>query len=782
MNERTAFIMMASNVYGGSRAASLPIGEISKLSDASVDRPEIGFKAEAYRIEQTGQIVVAIAGTNVFNLSSLSNAVGIGFQILPEAQMAAAESFVRDVTTRYGDSVTLIGHSSGGLIAQLVAAKQEAEPPEDRLAIDRAIGFNSPGAAPFLPALFGDNIPASFENIEAVCDSRDIVCRAFDIRDGSGLGNSHIGSVEYINTAQNSEPLFGMSLTNPYNAGEIVADIVRFHGILHLLRVHAESLPDPLPVEGVDEISGPFGLGIITLEAVEVVGEPSPLEEGAAEFNTFQTSSPLVLDLDGDGIETRGLLAGAFFDHAGDGFAELTGWIGADDGLLILDRNGNGTVDHGAELFGNETRLTDGTKAGDGYEALAQFDENGDGQVDASDPVWNQLRVWRDADGNGDSEASELHALADVGVAAIGTTATSSTLMDANGNEHRLVGDFTRSDAARERRPTCGFAWRAGMAWRRTSSPCPTTSRRFRTSRARDRPRTPSGHRARRHGRLASSFSSSSESRSLAAHCSAGDILFRWTGSDGATPTAAVRTSTPGDGHGLERVYGDAFVGIEGTGNPNAEVGGLLDHTYQGLANRLRTAHGPVASHRAVVGAFRLGRVGRDGPGRPDGVIGELRNCSRRTQKPAEWPWASSPGPSGGSAWRRWSTTRRSATGSPSWARTRLDRGSGGKIALRGQPATTVSPGSNGGGAPGRKRQRYPRRATRATTSSMEARHRYAHRRRERGRVGRRERRRYLDGRRGNDRLLGGGTRHPVGRRGGRRARRWRRQRRPGRR
>ncbi|MDR1349322.1 MAG: hypothetical protein LBJ59_00820 [Zoogloeaceae bacterium] len=62
-------------------------------------------------------------------------------------------------------------------------------------------------------------------------------------------------------------------------------------------------------------------------------------------------SSPLVLDLDGDGVETLGLAAGAHFDHDGNGFAELTGWAGADDGLLVLDRNGNGVIDDGGRTL-----------------------------------------------------------------------------------------------------------------------------------------------------------------------------------------------------------------------------------------------------------------------------------------------------------------------------------------------------------------------------------------------------------------------------------------------
>jgi hypothetical protein len=72
--------------------------------------------------------------------------------------------------------------------------------------------------------------------------------------------------------------------------------------------------------------------------------------------------SPIMLDLDGDGVETVSLNNGTYFDHAADGFAEQTGWVGKDDGLLVRDLNGNGVIDSGRELFGSETLLADGSK------------------------------------------------------------------------------------------------------------------------------------------------------------------------------------------------------------------------------------------------------------------------------------------------------------------------------------------------------------------------------------------------------------------------------------
>ena len=94
---------------------------------------------------------------------------------------------------------------------------------------------------------------------------------------------------------------------------------------------------------------------------------------------------PLILDLDGDGLEISPLAAGVLFDANGDTVKTGTAWAGADDGMLVWDRNGNGLIDNGGELFGDETVLANGTKAANGFVALAEQDSNGDGTFDEKD-------------------------------------------------------------------------------------------------------------------------------------------------------------------------------------------------------------------------------------------------------------------------------------------------------------------------------------------------------------------------------------------------------------
>lgn len=162
------------------------------------------------------------------------------------------------------------------------------------------------------------------------------------------------------------------------------------------------------------------------------------------------TASPLVLDLDGNGIQTLSLNpASLHFDLDANGFAEQTGWVGPNDGLLVLDLNGNGKIDDGRELFGNHTRLANGTLAKNGFEALARHDGNRDGRIDRNDPIWARLRVWRDQNSDGVSDAAELLRLENTGSSALLLAYSNSTEVDASGNAHRQKGTYLRSNGQR---------------------------------------------------------------------------------------------------------------------------------------------------------------------------------------------------------------------------------------------------------------------------------------------------------------------------------------------
>ena len=159
----------------------------------------------------------------------------------------------------------------------------------------------------------------------------------------------------------------------------------------------------------------------------------------------FPHQDPLALDLDGDGIETRGADGTVLFDHNGDGIRTGTGWVRSDDGLLVLDRNSNGTIDTGAELFGVHTVKADGTQASDGFDALSDLDSNNDKVFDAEDTRFAGVRIWRDLNQDGISQSNELSTLAAANIRSINLTPTAQSDLG-NGNTQTASATFTRSD------------------------------------------------------------------------------------------------------------------------------------------------------------------------------------------------------------------------------------------------------------------------------------------------------------------------------------------------
>ena len=161
-----------------------------------------------------------------------------------------------------------------------------------------------------------------------------------------------------------------------------------------------------------------------------------------------EQASPLVIDLDGDGIETNEENSTVHFDHDGNGFAESSGWVGKDDGLLVRDLNNNGQIDDGTELFGNNSVLSSGEKAANGFEALKDLDSNNDGVFNSSDTAWNQVKVWKDANSNGVVDEGELLTLEQANVSGINLDYENSTTTDENGNQHNQTGTFIKTDGS----------------------------------------------------------------------------------------------------------------------------------------------------------------------------------------------------------------------------------------------------------------------------------------------------------------------------------------------
>jgi hypothetical protein len=156
--------------------------------------------------------------------------------------------------------------------------------------------------------------------------------------------------------------------------------------------------------------------------------------------------TPVILDLNGDGVSTLSVNAGVQFDIFAAGSKTTTGWVGGGDGLLVLDRNGDGQINDGGELFGSSVTLADGSRAKDGYVAMQALDSNGDGVLNGEDSAFGDLKVWID-NGDGVSQSGELRSLSDLGIVSLDLKAV-STSVEQNGNTIGLTSSYTTADGA----------------------------------------------------------------------------------------------------------------------------------------------------------------------------------------------------------------------------------------------------------------------------------------------------------------------------------------------
>jgi hypothetical protein len=179
------------------------------------------------------------------------------------------------------------------------------------------------------------------------------------------------------------------------------------------------------------------------------------LQTQALSANAKLVYTPIVLDLNGNGITTLAMADGVQFDLLASGQPVQTGWVAPSDGLLVRDLNTDGTINNGTELFGNATVLSDGSKAADGYQALAELDSNHDGVISNADAVYSQLGVWIDADTDGFSDAGEVQTLTALGITEIAVTAQVTTTQD-NGNTIGLTSSYQTAD---------GVSHLAGDVW-----------------------------------------------------------------------------------------------------------------------------------------------------------------------------------------------------------------------------------------------------------------------------------------------------------------------------
>jgi hypothetical protein len=212
-------------------------------------------------------------------------------------------------------------------------------------------------------------------------------------------------------------------------------DSINYQILRRTLGIEDEQKPGEIARE-LRQTTAPPAVTSNAVAVSEAVIDQRSLELNVSSAQPPQQVDPLVLDLAGNGFSTSGLSRPVRFDLDADGRLDAISAPTGDDALLALDRNGNGRIDDGRELFGDQHG------AANGFAELTRFDDNGDGRIDAADAVFDQLRLLRfDAQGR-----QQLQTLGQAGVSAIDLSARDVSIALGAYDQIAQLGRFEFAD------------------------------------------------------------------------------------------------------------------------------------------------------------------------------------------------------------------------------------------------------------------------------------------------------------------------------------------------
>ncbi|MFM9437541.1 hypothetical protein ACFDR9_004631, partial [Janthinobacterium sp. CG_23.3] len=301
-----------------------------------------------------------------------------------------------------------------------------------------------------------------------------------------------------------------------------------------------------------DQVSALTSLQIHALSSTQVAAFSTD------QIQALQFITPIVIDLDGNGVSTLSMSAGVQFDLKANGSKLNTGWVGQGDGLLVLDRNGDGVINDGRELFGSSTVLANGQKAATGYAAMAELDVNKDGTISAADQGFADLRIWIDGNADGVSQAAELKSLASLNIAQLNLDVAKAGVLD-NGNIVGLQSTYNTTD---------GASHAVGDVWFQTSAVAPAAA--------------PAANMRGRVTDLVQAMASFGEGAASAQPAGAGALKL-----DGAAHTGAVAASVGAMADALKQfdAFGKALGGSDGlaSGEQTLRLNALQNAASHGI-------------------------------------------------------------------------------------------------------------------------------------------------------------------------------------------------------